>query len=79
MSQRLDPEFLKILVCPITKAPLIQRGEWLYSTDPANRKKYPIRDGIPVMLVEEAIDVDEEEFLRAKDEVKDAADQSERA
>ncbi|UCG34291.1 MAG: Trm112 family protein [Phycisphaerales bacterium] len=76
MNQRLDPEFLKILVCPITKAPLIQRGEWLYSTDSANRKKYPIRDGIPVMLVEEAIDVDEEEFLRAKDEVKDEADQS---
>jgi uncharacterized protein YbaR (Trm112 family) len=76
MNTPLDPEFLKILVCPITKAPLIQRGEWLYSMDSANRKKYPIRDGIPVMLVEEAIDVDEEEFRRAKDEVKDEADKS---
>jgi uncharacterized protein YbaR (Trm112 family) len=79
MSQPLDPEFLKILVCPITKAPLIQRGDWLYSTHSSNRKKYPIRDGIPVMLVEEAIDLDEEEFRRAQDEVEDEADQSQRA
>jgi uncharacterized protein YbaR (Trm112 family) len=75
MNQPLDPELAKILVCPITKAPLIQSGEWLYSTNSANRKKYPIRDGIPVMLVEEAIDVDEEEFQRARDEVKDETDE----
>jgi hypothetical protein len=68
MSEPLDPELLKILVCPLTKAPLIQRGDWLYSTDSANRKKYPIRDGIPVMLIDQAQDVTEEEFQRAKDE-----------
>ena len=68
MSEPLDPEFLKILVCPLSKAPLIQRGDWLYSTDAATRKKYPIRDGIPVMLIDQAVDVDEEEFQRAKAE-----------
>ena len=68
MSEPLDPEFLRILVCPLTKAPLIQRGDWLYSTSSANRKKYPIRDGVPVMLIDQAQDVDEEEFQRAQAE-----------
>ena len=70
MSEQLDPEFMKILVCPISRAPLIQCGDWLYSTDSANRKKYAIRDGVPVMLIEEAVDVDEEEFERAKNEAE---------
>jgi len=70
MSEPLDPEFLRILVCPLTKAPLIQGGDWLYSTDSANRKKYPIRDGVPVMLIDQAQDVDEEEFQRAKAEAE---------
>ncbi len=64
MSEPLDAEFLKILVCPETKAPLIQSGDWLYSTDSGNRKKYPIRDGIPVLLIDEAEAVEEEEFRR---------------
>ena len=64
MSEAIDPEFLKILVCPETKAPLIQSGDWLYSTDSGNRKKYPIRDGIPVLLIDESIAVEEEEFRR---------------
>jgi uncharacterized protein YbaR (Trm112 family) len=33
MATTLDPEFLKILVCPLTHAPLVQDGETLVSTD----------------------------------------------
>ncbi|MBN1492077.1 MAG: hypothetical protein JXA69_19345 [Phycisphaerae bacterium] len=61
----MDPELLGILVCPKTHAALIQVGDWLYSTDSADRRKYPIRDGIPIMLIDESVEVSEEEFQRA--------------
>ena len=64
MAEPLDAEFLNILVCPLSKAPLIQRGDWLYSTDAQTRRRYPIRDGIPIMLIDEAEQVDENEFNR---------------
>lgn len=61
----IDPEFLKkFLRCPESKAELVQSGEWLYSTDPNTRRKYPVRDGLPVMLIEESQVADPEEFSR---------------
>ena len=60
----LDEELLKILACPKTKAPLIEIDGWLYSTDSETRLRYPIRDGIPIMLIEEAETVDVDEFRR---------------
>ena len=60
----IDKEFLDLLVCPKTKAPLIQSGDWLYSTDPETRLRYPVRDGIPIMLIDEAETVDVAEFDR---------------
>ena len=42
MSNRLDPEFLKILVCPVSHAPLVQDGDTLVSTDPKTRRRYRI-------------------------------------
>lgn len=42
------------MVCPVSHAPLREVGDWLVSTDPDTRRRYPIRDGIPVMLVEES-------------------------
>ncbi len=60
----LDAEFLDILVCPKTKAPLVQSGDWLYSTDRVTRLRYPIRDGIPIMLIDEAETVSNEDFDR---------------
>lgn len=64
MACELDPELLSILACPESKAPLIPLGEWLYSTDPATRRRYPVRDGIPIMLIEESEVVAEDEFQR---------------
>ena len=50
----IDKELLEILVCPQSKAPLRQVGDWLYSTDAKTRRRYPVRDGIPVMLIDES-------------------------
>ena len=61
---RIDEQLLEIMECPIAHAPLVQVGEWLYSTDPDTRHKYPIRDGIPIMLLDESEVVAEEEFNR---------------
>ena len=52
----LDPSLLEILVCPDCRQPIRQEGAWLVCRAPACGKRYPIRDGIPVMLVEEAVD-----------------------
>ncbi|MBC8404642.1 MAG: hypothetical protein H8E15_05425 [Planctomycetes bacterium] len=50
----IDPEFLAFLRCPVSRKPLVEQGDWLVSTDPETRLRYPIRDGIPVLLEEEA-------------------------
>jgi uncharacterized protein YbaR (Trm112 family) len=51
-SQELDEEFLSLLACPVCKTGVRREGEQLIC-DTCGRR-YPIRDGIPVMLVEEA-------------------------
>ena len=56
----IDPQLLSIMVCPISHAPLIEVDEWLVSTDAATRRRYPIRDGIPVMLIEESEEMSQE-------------------
>ncbi len=50
----MDPKLLEILVCPLCKGPLIYRKEAQELICKADRLAYPIRDGIPVMLEEEA-------------------------
>jgi hypothetical protein len=50
----IDPKLLEILVCPLTKAPLrYDRAARELISDEAGLA-YPIRDGIPIMLVDEA-------------------------
>jgi hypothetical protein len=56
---------LEILACPKTKAPVFQDGDWIISTDPETRLRYPIRDDIPVMLIEEAEAMPENEWRDA--------------
>jgi uncharacterized protein YbaR (Trm112 family) len=48
----IDPELLKILVCPLTRSPLSIDGEFLVGS--VGGLRYPVRDGIPVLLVDEA-------------------------
>jgi uncharacterized protein YbaR (Trm112 family) len=52
MSSAVDPRLLEILVCPLCKGPLVlAKGELVCKGD---RLAYPVKDGIPVMLEEEA-------------------------
>ena len=51
-GNQLRPEILAILRCPITRSPLRQEGDWLIAD--TGGLSYPVRDGIPVMLPEEA-------------------------
>ena len=56
----IDPKLLEILVCPLTKAPLrYDAGRQELISEQAGLA-YPIRDGIPIMLVDEARKLDEE-------------------
>jgi len=51
-SNTIDPELLSILRCPLTRSKLRQEGDFLIAE--VGNLAYPVRDGIPVMLVEEA-------------------------
>lgn len=51
---RIDPRLLEILVCPLTKTVLEYDAEAQELISRAARLAYPIRDGIPIMLPEEA-------------------------
>lgn len=64
----IDPQLLSIMVCPVSHAPLIETDGWLVSTDADTRRRYPIRDGIPVMLVEESEVMTPEAWEQAKGE-----------
>ncbi|MGQ0570836.1 MAG: Trm112 family protein [Armatimonadota bacterium] len=48
----IDDEFLKILACPACHAPVVRDGDRIVCTGCGLR--YPIRDEIPIMLIEEA-------------------------
>ena len=62
---RVDPDLLAIMVCPVSHAPLKEVDGWLVSTDSETRLRYPVRDGIPVMLAEESETMDEAEWQEA--------------
>ncbi len=50
----IDPKLLEILVCPLTKGPLEYDAERQELISRSAKLAYPIRDGIPIMLPEEA-------------------------
>jgi uncharacterized protein YbaR (Trm112 family) len=50
----VDPKLLELLVCPVTKGPLVYDRDRQELISKTARLAYPIRDGIPVMLEEEA-------------------------
>jgi uncharacterized protein len=54
----IDPKLLEILVCPLTKGPLEYDRERQELVSRKAKLAYPIRDGIPIMLPEEARQLD---------------------
>ncbi len=54
----IDPKLLEILVCPLTKGPLEFDAERQELISRRAKLAYPIRDGIPIMLPEEARKID---------------------
>jgi hypothetical protein len=60
----MDPKLLEILVCPVTKGPLTYDRDKQELVSKSARLAYPIRDGIPVMLEDEARKLTAEEAER---------------
>jgi len=58
----VDPKLLEMLVCPVTKGPLEFDRDKQELISKSARLAYPIRDGIPVMLEEEARRLSAEEY-----------------
>ena len=58
----MDSKLLDILVCPVTKGPLIYDKKNQELISKSARLAYPIHDGIPVMLEEEARPLSDEEY-----------------
>ena len=58
----IDETLLDILVCPADRGPLLLVGDVLYN--PRLRRAYRIEDGIPVLLVDEAIEVGDDEHTQ---------------
>jgi uncharacterized protein YbaR (Trm112 family) len=63
-SNTIDPKLLEILVCPLTKATLEYDRERQELISRSAKLAYPIRDGIPIMLPEEARKLDEAELAK---------------
>ncbi len=51
-TNSIDPQVLKIMRCPLTRSPLEQNGDELVGQ--VGGLRYPIRDGIPILLIDEA-------------------------
>ena len=62
-AARIDPKLLEILVCPLTKGPLRYDRERQELISEQAGLAYPIRDGIPIMLVDEARELDDDEAI----------------
>ncbi len=62
----MDKQLLDILVCPVTKGPLKYDKERQELISTSARLAYPIRDGIPVMLEDEARAINDEEYEKYK-------------
>lgn len=58
----MDPKLLEILVCPVTKGPLVHDAQKQELISKSARLAYPIRDGIPVMLEDEARRLEPSEY-----------------
>ena len=60
----LDPQLLEILACPEDKGPLIYFADEGSLYNPRLKRRYEVRDDIPIMLIDEAVTVDDAEHDR---------------
>jgi len=58
VSSAIDPRLLEILVCPLCKGPLVYRKAESELVCKPDRLAYPVKDGIPVMLEDDARKLD---------------------
>ena len=64
MTSVLDPRLLEILACPEDKGPLLFLADEDSLYNPRLKRRYSVRDNIPVMLIDEAQTVDQAEHER---------------
>jgi uncharacterized protein YbaR (Trm112 family) len=64
LGGKVSDELLKILVCPEDKGPLELVDDGKFLLNPRNGYKYPIRNGIPVMLIEEGKKFQDKSLVR---------------
>lgn len=57
-SPEVDPKLLEMLVCPLTKGPLVYDRDAQELISERAGLAYPIREGIPIMLIDEARKID---------------------
>lgn len=60
----MDNKLLELLVCPVTKGPLVYQRDTQELLSRSARLAYPIRDGMPILLEHEARPLTEEEAAR---------------
>jgi uncharacterized protein len=63
-AMALDPQLLEILACPDDKGPLYYLEDENALYNPRLKRRYEVRDDIPVMLIDEAMTVDDGEHDR---------------
>jgi uncharacterized protein YbaR (Trm112 family) len=64
MTMALDAQLLEILACPDDKGPLLYFADESTLYNPRLKRRYDVRDDIPVMLIDEATTVDDAEHAR---------------
>lgn len=60
----MDSKLLELLVCPVTKGPLVYQAATQELISRSARLAYPVRDGIPILLESEARTLTDEELAR---------------
>ena len=60
----LDPKLLDILACPEDKGPLLYFADEAVLYNPRLKRRYDVKDDIPIMLIDEATNVDDAEHAR---------------
>ena len=66
----LDPQLLDILACPEDKGPLLYFADESALYNPRLKRRYAVRDDIPIMLIDEAETVDDAEDQRLIDKAR---------